>query len=84
VSDTKCDGRSQSGWDVALLDIGSKGLDAISGTVYAPHPHALFADSVSGTANLAVFAGCIYVDGGDSTFEFKPSGLFGTAPALAE
>jgi hypothetical protein len=84
VSDTKCDGRSHSGWDVALLDAGSKGLNAISGTVYAPHPHAVFADSLSGTANLAVLAGCIYIDGGDSTFDFKASGLFGTGPALAE
>jgi hypothetical protein len=84
VSDTKCDSRPQSGWDVALLHMGSKGLNAISGTVYAPHPHALFADSVSGTANLAVFAGCIYIDGGDSMFEYQASGLFGIGQALAE
>jgi hypothetical protein len=67
-----------------LLELGSKGLNAISGNVYAPHQHAVFADSLSGTANLAVLAGCIYIDGGDSTFGFKASGLFGIGPALAE
>jgi hypothetical protein len=84
VSDTKCDGRSPGTSDVALLNLGSKGLNAISGTVYAPHPHAVFADSVSGTANLAVFSGCIYIGGGDSTFEYQASGLFGTGLALSE
>ena len=39
--------------------------------------HALFTDKVSGTSNLAVMTGCIYIDGSTSTFKFDTSGLYG-------
>jgi hypothetical protein len=90
VADNNCDPKSKdsSVWDVALLDMASSGpngqLGSISGTIYAPHKHAMFADSVSGRANLAVFSGCIYVNGGNSTFDYKASGLFGVGNTLAE
>jgi hypothetical protein len=69
--------------DIALVG-AANGLNGISGTVYAPQQHAMFAVSVSGTANLAVLTGCIFIDGADSTFDFKPGGLFGYGPALFE
>ena len=92
--DAKCDGRATPAeWDIALVQMASVGSDAnapngalgsISGTIYAPHQHAVFADSVSGRANLAIFTGCIYIDGGDSTFDFKADGLFGTGSSIDE
>ncbi len=90
VADTNCDPKSKDSslWDIALLNMASSGpngqLGSISGTIYASYKHAMFADSVSGRANLAVFTGCIYVDGGTSTFDYKASGLFGVGKALAE
>lgn len=75
-------------WDIALLSMASTGangaLGSISGTIYAPHEHAVFGDSVSGIANLAVITGCIYIDGGNSTFDFQGSGLFGIGSGLSE
>ena len=62
----------------------ANGLDGLSGTIYAPNDHALFGDSASGTANLAVITGCIFIDGADSTFDFEGSGLFGVGTSLAE
>ena len=50
---------------------------SISGTVYAPANRALFGDVVSGRANLAVMTSCMTIDGGNSTFDYKPDGLFG-------
>jgi hypothetical protein len=88
VSDHQCDNRSSDEWDIALLSMASTGangaLGSISGTIYAAHPHALFGDSVSGTANLAVFTGCIRIEGATSTFAFQSGGLFGTGSALSE
>ena len=92
VSDTTCDSRknlSTAGlWDIAFLNMASTGangaLGSVSGTIYAPHPHALFGDAVSGTANLAIITGCIHIDGANSTFDFKAGGLFGTGSSLTE
>ena len=88
LSDSQCDNRSSNEWDIALLDMASTGangkLGSISGTIYAAHPHSLFGDSVSGTANLAVYTGCIRIEGANSTFNFESGGLFGTGSALAE
>jgi hypothetical protein len=79
---SKCDGRNVDLTDVALVH-SANGLSGISGTVYAPAQYALFADSLSGTAELAVIAGCIFIDGADSTFNFSASGgLFGRGPGL--
>jgi hypothetical protein len=83
VSTSNCDKRAQDEWDIALVKMAN-GLDGLSGTIYAPHQHALFGDAVSGSANLAVITGCIFVDGADSTFDFNGSGLFGFGTALAE
>jgi hypothetical protein len=87
VKEESCNSKSgdTSGvsWDIALMGMGN-GLNGISGTVYAPQQHAMFADSVSGTANLAVLTGCIFIDGSNSTFDFKPGGLFGYGPAMFE
>ncbi len=67
-------------WDIALLSMASTGPDgalgSISGTVYAPANRAIFADLVSGRANLAVLTSCILIEGGNSTFDFQPEGLF--------
>jgi hypothetical protein len=90
LADSNCDAKSKDSgtWDIALLNMASTGangqLGSISGTIYAPHKHAMFADSVSGRANLAVFSGCIYIDGGNSTFDYQSSGLFGVGSALGE
>jgi len=93
-----CDKKSHGGtigqdqfddWDISLRSMASSGsngpLGSLSGTIYAPANQALFADQVSGKANLAVLTGCIYVgNGADTTFNFLPSngGLFGISPAL--
>jgi Tfp pilus assembly protein PilX len=73
-------------WDVALLSMGSTGangaLGSVSGTIYAPSAHANFVDAVSGRANLAVLTSCIFIDGGTSTFDFNPDGLFGLTAEL--
>jgi hypothetical protein len=75
-------------WDVGLVSMASTGvngaLGSVSGTIYAPSQRALFADSVSGTANLAVITGCIFIDGGNSTFDYQSSGLFGIGTELTE
>ena len=90
VKPSTCDGRAGSpgDWDVALRNMGSSGangaLGSISGTIYAPNDYGLFGDSVSGKANLAIWAGCIYMDGGDSTFDFQDKELFGVGSALSE
>jgi hypothetical protein len=72
--------------DVALYSMASTGpngaLGSISGTIYAPGPYAIFADAVSGTANLAVLTSCMLIDGGNSTFAFNPGGLFGVAGSI--
>jgi hypothetical protein len=83
VSDSNCDKRAQDDWDVALVKTAN-GIDGLSGTIYAPHEHALFGDAVSGTANLAVITGCIFINGADSTFDFEGSGLFGIGTSLDE
>jgi hypothetical protein len=76
MSTSKCDGRSSTTTDI-LLNASSNGLSGISGTIYEPNESALFADSMSGTANLAVLTGCVFINGADSTFNFNPYGLFG-------
>jgi hypothetical protein len=83
MTDSKCDNRDQDLWDIALVKAAT-GLNGISGTVYAPHEHALFGDAASGIANLAVITGCIYIAGADSTFDFDGSGLFGVGTSLDE
>ena len=42
----------------------------------------LVSDYVGGKANLAVITGCILIDGGDATFDFQLSGLFGVGLQL--
>ena len=59
-------------------------VNGFRGTIYAPAQDALFADQISGTANLAVITGCIFIDGATSTFEFNPSELFGVSGGLGE
>ena len=75
-------------WDIGLVSMASTGangaLGSISGTIYAPYYQAEFADSVSGIANLAVISSCILIDGGNSTFNFQPSGLFGLGWTLQQ
>jgi hypothetical protein len=91
ISDTACNTKSgdytkdgiPSTWDIALLSTAN-GLSGLSGTIYAPQQHAMFGDSVGGTANLAVFTGCIFISAGNATFNFQPSGLFGVGVGLAE
>ena len=39
---------------------------------------------MSGTANLAVITGCIFIDGAHSTFNFASNGLFGVGTGLGE
>ena len=69
-------------YDIALESAASTGangsLGSISGSIYAPANRADFVDELSGTANLAVLTSCILIDGGNSTFAFNPTGLFGT------
>jgi hypothetical protein len=91
ASSVTCDSKSNYGttpsqtqineWDVALMSMASTGsngaLGSISGTIYLPAFRAMFADSVSGTANVAVLSSCLVIDGGSSTFNFATSGLFG-------
>jgi hypothetical protein len=90
---TSCDARKDSPylWDIALQSMAAAGpisgpLGSISGTIYAPAQRADFGDSVSGTANLAVITGCIFINGATSTFNFNTSGganpFFGTIEAL--
>jgi len=83
VTGSKCDGRSAALTDILLSQIGpvgsTDGLNGITGSIYAPHPYALFADSVSGTADIAVMSGCLFINGADSTFSFTPSLHFGTS-----
>jgi hypothetical protein len=69
-------------YDIALLSAASTGangsLGSISGSIYAPANRADFVEALSGTANLAVLTSCIMINGGNSTFAFNPSGLFGS------
>jgi hypothetical protein len=69
-------------YDIALESAASTGangsLGSISGSIYAPANRADFVDELSGTANLAVLSSCILIDGGNSTFAFNPTGLFGS------
>ena len=73
-------------YDIALESTASTGtngtLGSISGSIYAPANRADFVDELSGTANLAVLSSCILIDGGNSTFAFNPTGLFGTSWVL--
>jgi Flp pilus assembly protein TadG len=84
-----CD-RNPEDADISLTQMGGRPEDpanklgSISGTVYAHDEWATFADSVSGTANLAVLTGCIFIDAGNSTFDFHGSGLFGIGSGLSE
>jgi hypothetical protein len=75
-------------YDIALVSMASTGangaLGSISGTIYAPAYRAMFADRVSGTANLAVLSSCILIDGGDSTFNFQQSGLYGVGARVEQ
>jgi hypothetical protein len=75
-------------WDIALVSMASSGaggaLGSVSGTIYAPSNRAMFADSVSGTADLAVLSGCIFIDGSTSTFAFTPDKHFGVGVGLTE
>src|SRR5205814_1691581 len=81
---SSCDSRkavsSVANWDIGLVSMASTGangaLGSISGTIYAPANRALFGDVVSGRANLAVMTSCMTIDGGNSTFDYKPDGLF--------
>jgi hypothetical protein len=96
VNPWKCDGRAVNSTDIALLHMGTNGLgnpavpdSGISGTIYAPAQYALFRDTVSGTATLAVVTGCIFIDGANSTFNFDTPPdpdhtLFGIGYALSE
>ncbi|HEY4346219.1 MAG TPA: hypothetical protein VGM80_01420, partial [Gaiellaceae bacterium] len=82
LSTAKCDNRAQSLWDIALTSSGN-GLNGISGTIYAADQYALFGDQMSGTAELAVITGYIFINGATSTFNFDVSGgLFGTSSGL--
>jgi hypothetical protein len=83
ISAEKCDGRPANLTDI-LLQKAANGLNGFRGTIYAPAQHALFTDEVSGTANIAVITGCIFINGATSTFEFKPSELFGVGGGLGE
>jgi hypothetical protein len=87
----KCDSRNNvttpsqaqiNEYDIALMSADGSGtngsLGSISGSIYAPANRADFVDALSGTANLAVLTSCILIDGGNSTFAFNPTGLFGT------
>jgi hypothetical protein len=73
-------------YDIALMNAASTGangsLGSISGSLYAPATRSDFVDALSGTANLAVLTSCILIDGGNSTFAFNPTGLFGTTWVL--
>ncbi len=94
MSNVKCDMRDHTNpqpslWDVELQSMGSSGsngaLGSISGTIYLPAQDALFSDEVSGTADVAVLSGCIYIDGANSTFDFDSGGghLFGVGEQLS-
>jgi hypothetical protein len=80
-----CDSKSNNDrieqWDIGFASMASTGangpLGSVSGTIYAANDRALFVDLVSGTANLAVMTGCIYIDGATSTFDFQSTGLYG-------
>ena len=82
LSTAQCDGRASNLWDIALIDSGN-GLNGISGTIYSADQYSLFGDEMSGTAELAVITGCIYIDGANSTFNFNAAtGLFGITTGL--
>jgi hypothetical protein len=87
LTTAKCDGRQTNLTDILLENAGN-GLNGFSGTIYAPGPQGardtLFTDHVSGTANLAVITGCIFIDGATSTFDFNSKDLFGFGATLGE
>jgi Tfp pilus assembly protein PilX len=73
-------------YDIAFLSAASTGangsLGSVSGSIYAPANRADFVEGLSGTANLAVLSSCIMINGGNSTFAFNPTGLFGSSWVL--
>jgi hypothetical protein len=82
VAGSKCDGRSSALTDILFSSIGpvgsTDGLNGLTGSIYAPHPYALFADAVSGNADISVMSGCLFINGGDATFSFQPRLRFGS------
>ncbi len=72
--------------DIAFASVASTGpngsLGAVSGTIYASHQGADFADYLDGTGNLAILTSCMVIAGGDATFAFQPSGLYGTGDSM--
>jgi len=89
-STTSCDTKSKD-WttaDMVLASMASTGangkLGSVSGTIYIPASRAIFSTYVGGTANLAVMSSCILIDGGDATFDFQLSGLFGVGLQLTQ
>ena len=85
---TTCDTKSKD-WTLADMVVastkstGANGkLGSVSGTIYIPASRAIFSTYVGGTANLAVMSSCILIDGGDATFDFQLSGLFGVGLQL--
>jgi len=88
-SGTSCDTKGKDGKtatalqqaDIGLGSMASTGangpLGSLSGTIYSPSSRSIYSDFVGGTANLAVMTSCILIDGGNSTYDFHPEGLFG-------
>ncbi len=76
----KKNGTQMTKQDIAFYSMASTGangaLGSVSGTIYAPASTAIFADAVSGTANLAILTGCLAINGADSTFAFQTDGLY--------
>jgi hypothetical protein len=87
MSTGACDGRALNSTDIVLQHTGN-GLNGFQGTIYAPAQYALFRDTVSGIATLAVITGCIFIDGANSTFNFDDGSggdpLHGSSDALSE
>jgi hypothetical protein len=80
---TKCDNRNPNQTDIYFAH-AANGLNGFEGTIYAPGQNALFNDSVSGTATLAVVTSCIFIDGATSTFNFDKQFLFGIGYGLSQ
>jgi hypothetical protein len=76
----KKNGNQTTKQDIAFYSMASTGangaLGSVSGTIYAPADTAIFADAVSGTANLAILTGCLAITAATSTFAFDTSGLY--------
>jgi uncharacterized Zn finger protein len=82
VTGSKCDGRSTALTDILFSRIGTNpaaGLEGITGSIYAPNPYSLFTDAVSGTADIAVMTGCLFINGAAATFTFDPANHVGTS-----